>query len=824
MAERLKKYNSKRNFDKTAEPRGRVKRSNPQSLKFSVQHHMARADHYDLRLELKGVALSWAVPKGPSFCTEDKRLAVRVEDHPLDYMDFEGTIPKGEYGGGTVMLWDEGIWTPRSDPEKGLKEGSLKFFLDGKRLKGDWALVRMNKEGDSEPWLLIKERDGFAKSTAGISRFTRGVRSGKSMTEIARSCGTNPFEKAEVMLAEPCEELPSGREWIYELKYDGHRVVGFSQKGKTKLFSRNGRDCTKTFLPAAEGLSELLKGRAAVVDGEMTVAGEGGIPDFGALQAYVKRGRAGGLNYVLFDLLALDGEDLRNLPLAERKKKLKELLKGGNEVLSYSEHTSPMTRTALETLREKGIEGVVAKNKNSTYSAGRNGEWKKLKFRKGEEFVIGGYTISENGGLRSLLVGVYVGGKLKFSGRVGTGFKEKDKAELLNKFSKIRRKTSPFNSLPEEYKRNAVFVQPKFIAQTEFAEITSAGLLRQASFKGLRQDKSPKEVEAEDLLLSEKAATKAKPQQKSTEKASSGKAEKPKTKAPLSRKQESGKVAGVTVTHPEKVMFSNPVLTKGQLVNYYAAVAEKMFPYLKDRFLSLVCCPSGTDGEKFFRRHFEGDFAGIKSAPAEEEEYFYITNEKALVFLAQYNAVEIHVWASKKSSPYRPDVMVFDLDPDENLPLKEVRRGVLDLKEVLDGLGLKSFLKTSGGKGYHVVVPFKKGADGQVFRDFSKRVAELLESKFPNRYTSTIAKKARTGKIFIDWQRNSPGATSVAPYSVRARKGAPVSMPISWEELSKVAPASVTVRTAIKRLENDPWADFNVVKASQSLTESKIKK
>lgn len=805
MAERLKKYNSKRNFDKTAEPRGRVRRSNPESLKFSVQHHMARADHYDLRLELKGVALSWAVPKGPSYCTADKRLAVRVEDHPLDYMDFEGTIPRGEYGGGTVMLWDEGIWTPRSDPEKGLKEGSLKFSLDGKRLKGDWALVRMNKEGDSEPWLLIKERDGFAKSTAGISRFTRGVRSGKSMTEIARSCGTNPFEKAEVMLAEPCEELPSGREWIYELKYDGHRVVGFSQKGKTKLFSRNGRDCTKTFPSAAEGLSELLKGRAAVVDGEMTVAGEGGIPDFGALQAYVKNRRAGNLNYVLFDLLALDGEDLRNLPLAERKIKLKELLKGGNEVLSYSEHTSSMTRTALETLREKGIEGVVAKNKNSTYSAGRNGEWKKLKFRKGEEFVIGGYTISENGGLRSLLVGVYGGGKLKFSGRVGTGFKEKDKAELLNKFSKIRRKTSPFNSLPEEYKRNAVFVRPKFIAQTEFAEITSAGLLRQASFKGLRQDKSPKEVEERQIIPLKEDS----PREKTN-----------KISPPLK------KAAGdkITITHPEKVMFSDPVLTKGQLVNYYAAVAEKMFPYIKDRFLSLVCCPSGTDGEKFFLRHFDGDFSGIKRAPAQNDEYFYAAKESAIVFLAQYNAVEFHVWASKKSSPYRPDVMVFDLDPDENLPLKEIRRGVLDLKEVLDGLGLKSFLKTSGGKGYHVVVPFKKGADGQVFRDFSKRVAELLERKYPNRYTSSIAKKARTGKIFIDWQRNSPGATSVAPYSVRARKGAPVSMPISWDELSKVAPASVTVRTALKRLKKNPWADFNEVKASQSLTESKIKK
>ena len=782
---KLKKYNSKRNFNITNEPEGRVGRSNRRKLKFSVQHHLARADHYDLRLELDGVALSWALPKGPSFCTADKRLAMRVEDHPVDYMDFEGTIPKGEYGGGTVMLWDEGEWTPRVDPEKGIAEGSLKFNLNGQRLKGDWALVKIKNSDGGDPWLLIKERDGYAKNTAGISRFTRGVRSGKSMSEIAKSATSNPFKKSDVMLAKLCESLPTGKGWVYELKYDGHRTLGFCEGGKTTLYTRNGHNCTSAFSVAAEALSEALKGRAAVVDGEMVVAGEGGIPDFGALQAYMKNKSEGGLNYVIFDLLALDGEDLRKATLIERKQKLKALLKNAPSVLSYSEHTEKMTKKNIEAIKSSGMEGIVAKRADSAYVAGKNGDWQKLKFRGSREFVIGGYTLSESGELRSLLVGFYEDGKLNFSGRVGTGFTQDSRKELKKRLTAIERKTPPFSSVPKEFESDTVWVKPALAAQVDFAEITSAGLLRQASFKGVRSDKPVKEIGGE---------------------------------CPKTVKKEGEKVCGIKITHPEKAMFSDPTVTKSELAEYYAAVSERMLPYIKDRFLSLVCCPSGIDGEKFFRRHMEKNFVGIKCAPAEDDEYFYATNDRGVLNSVQYNAVEFHVWGSRKASPYRPDIMVFDLDPDEKLALVDVRRGVRELKSVLNGLGLKSFLKTSGGKGYHIVIPFKNGIDGQVFRDFSKKVAQLMEEAYPNRYISTMSKKAREGKIFIDWQRNSPGATSVAPYSVRARKGAPVSMPIAWEELSKVAPAAVDIRSALRRLKKpDPWADFFTVKSTQIL-------
>lgn len=790
---KLKKYHSKRDFFVTNEPKGKIARSNRQNLKFSVQLHAARSEHYDFRLELDGVALSWAVPKGPSFCTSDKRLAMRVEDHPVDYMDFEGIIPKGQYGGGTVMLWDEGEWIPRMNAEKGLKEGSLKFRLDGQRLKGDWALVRMKSDESSEPWLLIKERDEFAKKTSGITRFKRGVRSGKSMAEIAKSGTENPFKSADVMLAELCEKLPAEKGWLFELKYDGHRTLGFVEGGKVALRTRNGHDCTDAFSVAAKALGDALKDRAAVVDGEMVVVGEDGVPDFGALQAYLRSREKKGLCYVLFDLLALDGEDLRDRPLLERKLKLKTLLSKADPVLSYSEHTQKMTKTELEAVKQRGMEGIVAKRADSPYAAGKNGDWRKLKFRNLREFVIGGYAQSEAGRLRSLLVGFYEGDSLKFAGSVGTGFSEVSRRTLKEKLDAHSRKSSPFSSIPKGYQKGAVWVEPALATQVEYAEITSAGLLRQASFKGLRTDKPVNEITDERPSAKQKA------------------------------KDSETKFLNVRITHPEKVMFPRQGITKLELAKYYAAVASRMLPLIKDRVLSLVCCPSGIEEEKFFRKHLEGDFPGIGYVPASdgESENFYLKDEKGILSLVQYNAVEFHIRGSKKGAE-RPDVMVFDLDPDEGLPLADIRKGARQIKNVLDGLGLQSFLKTSGGKGYHIVVPFRLGVDAQTFRDFSRGVAEVMENNYPTKFTSSISKKAREGKIFIDWQRNSPSATSAAPYSVRARDGAPVSMPISWEELGKVAPDSVTIKSALKRLEKpDPWSDFFAVKAKQSL---KIKK
>lgn len=819
---KLEAYRKKRDFTATPEPAGRVKRHKSRDLRFSVQHHIARADHYDLRLELDGVALSWAVPKGPSFRTADKRLALRVEDHPVDYMDFEGVIPKGQYGGGTVMLWDEGTWTPRFDPEKGLREGSLKFRLDGRRLKGDWALVRIKSEEKGDAWLLIKERDEFAKRSAGISAYGTGVRSGMTMSEIRRASGTmseekggtmseslrsktkNPFQSANVMLARLVDALPSDAGWVYELKYDGHRTLAYLQGGAVRLDTRNGHDRTDSFPAVVQALKDRFGTRAAVLDGEMVVAGENGVPDFSALQSYVKSGKGEGLCYVLFDLLALDGEDFRDRPLLERKKKLKELLRGAPPVLSYSEHTEKMTERDVRAIEKSGMEGVVAKRADSPYAAGKNGDWVKLKFRKGQEFVIGGYTKGEDGLLRSLLVGYYQNDALVFAGSVGTGFGESERKTLTEALSAIEAADSPFET--PKRRKNAVWTVPLLAAQVEFAEMTAAGLLRQASFCGLRQDKDPKEIVLERPSVNAKGEKKPTHVRKPTS-----------TSARKGDGKDGATLLGITVTHPEKVMFPEIGLRKGDLAAYYAEAAPHMLPYVKDRLLSLVCCPAGIEKESFFRRHLEGEFAGVKFALAEDgEEFFYAVSGKGILSLVQYNAVEFHIRGCKKGAE-KPDIMVFDLDPDEGLSLREVRRGVREVGELIKTLGLRSFLKTSGGKGYHIVVPIRSGVKQEDFRDFSKKAVEILEREHPDRYTSSLSKAARKGKIFIDWQRNTQGATFVAPYSVRARRGAPVSMPIAWEELGKIAPDGITVKTALRRMENDPWKDFFAVKKAQSL-------
>ena len=802
-ADKLQKYRAKRDFTKTHEPKGERAHTKKGELRFCVQRHRARADHFDFRLEIGGVAASWAIPKGPSYNTRDKRLAMRVEDHPLAYMEFEGTIPKGEYGGGAVMLWDEGSWAPRFDPAKGLKEGSLKFTLDGVRLKGDWTLVRMKGSAErGEPWLLIKERDAFAKDAAGIGKFTRSVRSGRTMAEIAQAEKHNPFGQADVMLAELVEGLPSDMGWVYELKYDGHRVLGFVEGGRARLVTRNGRDCTAAFSLAAEALEETLGNRAAVVDGEMVVAGEDGMSDFGALQRYAGGGKGEGLCYVLFDLLALDGKDVRGLPLLARKEKLKGLLAGAPSLLKFSGHAEKMTKKDRAALKEKGAEGVVIKRADAPYTAGKCGDWLKLKFRKTREYVIGGYCVSGEGAFKSLLVGYFEGKELIFAGRVGTGFSEETRRTLLNRMKGTVRENPPFKRVPRGYEKGAVWVKPALAAQVAYAEVTDAGLLRQASFCGLREDKEIGKIDAEKPRAPKPSPTR-------TSRAKKGENE----------GETADMVGGICVTHPEKVMFPREKITKGDLVRYYAAAEARMLPFVKDRLMSLVCCPDGIAGETFFRRHLAGAFEGVGYAPAgDEEDYFYLKNGRGILALAQYNGVEFHVWGSKKSSPRRLDTMVFDLDPDEGLPLSAVRRGARDLKDLLAELHLECFLKTSGGKGYHIVVPFCTGVEGSRFSAFAKEVVLLMESAYPTRYTATMSKKERAGKIFIDWQRNIAGATSVAPYSVRARAGAPVSVPIAWEELPRVSPTAFTLKNIARRLKQpDPWEDYFSVKASQRL-------
>ena len=800
----LNAYNRKRNFEKTTEPEGETAES-VDGLRFAVQHHLARKDHYDLRLEWGGALLSWAVPKGPSFDTREKRLAVRVENHPLEYRNFEGTIPQGEYGGGVVMLWDEGLWEPFGDAEEGLQKGALKFVLKGRRLKGKWALVRLKeKEGETKDnWLLLKEKDEYVNTADGISGFVTSVRTGRTMTEIEEGADDknikNPFSAAEVQLAKLADKIPGGDDWLYELKYDGYRILAYLEGSRARLITRNGNDYTNRFQSVASSLLDWAKGRAMVLDGEMTVMDASGKTDFQALQNYMKNPKRQNLTYMIFDLLALDGEDLRGRRLVERKDTLEALMKDAPGNLRYSRHVRGSGAESFAAACSMGMEGIVGKKADSVYSGTRNGDWIKLKCEKRQEFVIGGYTRSDKktSGVSSLLLGVYDGDDFLYAGRAGTGLRESDSKELEKKFANIARDASPFQLAPKARPDEKItWLAPEMVAEIKFAEWTQDNLLRQASFKGLRTDKNPREVKME----------RAEPEPESSDE--------DRGERPVENEDSGLVIAGVRISHPEKVLYDDPQITKEDVLRYYEKISTRMLPYVSHRVLSIVRCPKGISQTCFYKKHPGPDSRGIVTIPVmssdgDTEDYFYIEDLPGLISEAQMGTLEFHTWGSRVEELEKPDVMVFDLDPDEGMELDRVRQGVKDLKSILAELSLVSYLKTSGGKGYHVVVPFKPAASWDAFHDFAKRVAEVMEQKWPDRYTSNIRKAKRSDKIFIDWIRNGRGATSVAPYSIRARKGAKVSMPIPWDELDAVAPDGVDMPGAIRRTKrDDPWADF----------------
>jgi bifunctional non-homologous end joining protein LigD len=802
---KLEEYNRKRNFEKTREPEG-VSETPEGQLKFVVQHHIARRDHFDFRLEWDGVLLSWAVPKGPSYNVRDKRLAVQVEEHPLEYRNFEGLIPKGEYGGGTVMLWDEGLWEPLSDVSEGLRTGSLKFVLKGRRLKGKWALVRMKaKAGEAEKnWLLLKEKDEYAQASDGIAEFTTSVRTGRTMKEI--EAGTeqkfkrNPFNQTDVQLAELVNTAPEGNEWLYEVKYDGYRIVAFLEGNSVRLMTRNDQNYTDRFPGIASSLFDWAAGRAMVLDGEMAVTDAQGRTDFQALQNYMRQPMGKNLTYIIFDLLALDGEDLRGRRLIDRKETLEALMKDCPKKLHYSQHIRGNGKENFLAACRAGLEGIVGKKADSVYSGTRNGDWIKLKCDKRQEFVIGGYTLSDKktSGISSLLLGVYEGEELVYAGRAGTGLSARSVTELEKHFKNLKRDASPFKHAPQARTNERItWLEPQLVAEIKFAQWTQENLLRQASFKGLRTDKDPKKVRKE--------------------KADEEVQRQPSAVDNKKTMQESGNeliIQGIKITHPDKVMFDDPEITKADVIRYYEKVAAHMLPYVSHRILSIVRCPKGISQTCFFKKHPGTDNQGIVSVsiPAndgEMENYFYIEDATGLIAQAQMGTLEFHTWGSRVEKLENPDVMVFDLDPDEGMELGTVRQGVMDLKSILAELSINAYLKTSGGKGYHIVVPFNPTVSWDVFHDFAKRVAEVMEQKWPDRYTSNIRKGNRKNKIFIDWIRNGRGATSVAPYSIRARKGAKVSMPIAWDELDTVAPDGITMADALRRVgRSDPWKDF----------------
>lgn len=805
MTAKLEEYNRKRNFEKTGEPEGASEKTGGR-LKFVVQHHIARRDHFDFRLEWDGALLSWAVPKGPSYDPRDKRLAIQVEDHPLEYRNFEGLIPKGEYGGGIVMIWDEGDWEPQTEVREGLGAGSLTFILKGRRLKGKWALIRMKaKAGEAQNnWLLLKEKDDYAQADDGISGFTTSIRTGRTMEEIEKGeddkIAHNPFEKADVQLAKLVDTVPEGEDWLYEVKYDGYRILAFLEGGGVRLQTRNGNDYTDRFQDAADALVDFAAGRAMVLDGEMTITDAQGRTDFQALQNYMRNPKGKKLTYIIFDLLALDGTDLREQRLIDRKKALETFMKHSPKNLHFSQHMNGNGKESFAAACQANLEGIVGKKANSVYSGTRNGDWIKLKCDKRQEFVIGGYTRSDKraSGISSLLLGVYEKKELVYTGRAGTGLSAHDMAELETQFINMKKGTAPFRQAPQaRAHEKIIWLEPQLVAEIKFAQWTGENLLRQASFKGLRTDKNPKDIRRE------KGSDEAQSQIPTTE-----------MEEPMETAGNDLLIQGIKITHPDKIMFHDPEITKANVIRYYEKVAAHMLPYVSHRILSIVRCPKGVSQTCFYKKHPGPGSMGIvtisvSSRDGETEEYFYIENASGLISEAQMGTVEFHTWGSRIDDPEKPDVMVFDLDPDEGMDLRQVRQGVKDAKSILDQLSLTSYLKVSGGKGYHVVVPFKPSVDWTAFHDFARRVAEVMEQKWPDRYTSNIRKEKRKNKIFIDWIRNGRGATSIAPYSIRARKGATVSMPIAWEELDTVAPNGIHMAEALVRIGGkDPWKDF----------------
>jgi bifunctional non-homologous end joining protein LigD len=828
MARKLEEYNKKRDKKKTTEPEGSIQESAEQ-LRFVVQHHDARRDHYDLRLEWEGVLLSWAVPKGPSYNPQDKRLAVEVEDHPLDYRNFEGTIPKKEYGGGVVMLWDEGTWEPRVDVDKGLTEGALKFILKGKRLRGKWALVRLKSdESDKKNWLLIKEKDRHARDEEGISEYETSIRTDRTMKEIEEGKEMDsdnsriPFEKTGVQLAKLADRVPTGKEWLYELKYDGYRILAYLDGNGVRLMTRNGQDYTAKFKRIADALLDWSRGKTMVLDGEVVVLDKAGKTDFQALQGFVKSPKGQQLTYILFDLLAFSGKDLRREALIDRKGKLESLMAEGHPSLHYSHHTDGEGRDIFVAACQAEREGIICKKGKSMYSGTRNGDWLKVKCENRQEFVIGGYTLTDKkkSGVSALLLGVYEGKDLVYAGRAGTGFTQKTMRELEKKFDKIQRKTPPFKEAPAKRNDETItWLSPKLVAEIRFAEWTDENQLRQASYKGLRPDKDPKDVNREGTAGQSETAVKKVESIIPDEKNNNTKEQ----KAP----RKSITVNKIRLTSPDKEMFEGTGITKEDVIRYYLAVADRMMPFVGNRILSFVRCPHGIPGECFYQKHLTKEIKGFRRIPIKEkkgdkEDYFYMVNRDGLISSVQMGTLEFHIWGSQVDHLETPDMMVFDLDPEEGMKLERVREGVRDMKKVLDELSLKSFLKTSGGKGYHVVIPLEPSAGWSAVKEFAKLTATAMEERWPDRYTSNMRKEKRKGKIFIDWVRNGRSATSIAPYSVRARKGAPVSMPISWDELDMVDPNEIDIEAAIQKIENDdPWENFYRTKQKLSINTHK---
>ena len=792
-ADPLARYNAMRDFAKTAEPRGEIAKGGGRT--FMVQKHDATRLHWDLRLEIDGVLKSWAVTRGPSLDPREKRLAVRTEDHPMSYATFEGTIPKGEYGGGTVMLWDRGTWAPvPGKSAKDLEKGHLHFTLDGERMKGEWLMIRLKPRGKEtrENWLLRKIDDAHAGATdALVETGLTSVATGRTMQEIAEGKSPSPRRRPgrpenrakhggpglrrrdakapkfrDLQLATLVDAVPSGSGWLHEMKYDGYRALVALGKGGPKVFTRSGLDWTDKFASIAQAAAS-LPASSALIDGEV-VAFKDGKPDFSTLQETLSEGR-GDLAFFAFDLLELDGADLTGLPQIERKERLRTLLDGADSRLLFSEHVLGAGEKLFEAMCREGHEGVISKRADAPYRGKRTKSWLKTKCTRRQEFVIIGWLPSSarGRGLKSLLLGVHADGALRYAGKVGTGFNASNSAALMDKLAGIARKTPPAD-VPKVAARGAHWVSPKLVAEVVFAEFTAENVVRHASFIALRDDKPAGEI------VTETAA--------------------PPPTAPQSH---------VKITNPDRVIFPDAKITKGQLADYYAAVAPILLPWLANRPVSLVRCPQGRAMQCFFQKHDAGSFGDhvhhvdIREKNGSTEPYLWVDDADGVRACVQMGTIEFHGWGSRVEDVEKPDRLVFDLDPDEGLDFAKVKTAAADLQRHLADMGLTSFAMLTGGKGVHVIVPLTPQAEWPAAKSFAERFARALGQAEPERFTANLKKAERKGRIFIDYLRNQRGSTAVMPYVARARPGAPVSIPLSWSELRDVDSAQLfSVRDA----------------------------
>jgi bifunctional non-homologous end joining protein LigD len=822
----LQEYRKKRDFTRTSEPKPERGRGN--GMQFVVQKHAARRLHYDLRLEHAGTLKSWAVTRGPSLIAGEKRLAVQTEDHPLQYLDFEGNIPKGEYGGGAMIVWDRGRWESTYDPEFGLKKGHLDITLHGGRLKGRWHLVRMRKKpGEkSEPWLLIKSDDEFARragdpditdeeTTSALSGLTteelaargelRKDHAGRAKVKERRTRPPPDPGKAkgarkgilpaflQPSLPQPSDQAPSGPKWVHEIKYDGYRTQARIDGPKIQLLTRKGLDWTERFAKVAAALKGIGLS-SALIDGEIVVEDSAGLPDFTLLQQDLSDNRGDRLRYFVFDLLYCEGYDLTQATLLDRKALLQQIVAGLSPAspIRFSDHLTQDGATVFEHASRIGLEGIVSKRADLPYRPGRGDHWRKVKAVNRQEFVILGYTPSTaaKGAIGALALGYYENGALHYAGRVGSGFSSEVASDLYEQLDEIAaNKPKLRNALPSGADKGVRWTKPQLVCEVEFRGWTADDLIRQASFKGVREDRAPEEV------TRERART-----------------------ASVSQTARGPALPSARLTHPERVLWPEPGISKEGLAEFYTDIAEWILPHVKGRVLSLVRCPSGVEAKCFFAKHA---WAGLSAAVTrvdigEKEQMLTIDGLDGLIDLVQASVLEIHPWGSTYARLEQPDRLIFDLDPGDGTPWSAVIEAAFDVRAHLKDLGLVSFVKTSGGKGLHVVVPVQPNVDWERAKAFTQSVAENMAVARPDRYVATMSKAVRRGKIFIDYLRNGRGATAVAPYSTRALPQASVSTPLAWDELSESIRADHfrigNLRQRLAVLRHDPWAGIFTVR------------